>query len=391
MFKGCCVLALALCLVSPTWAAESDDQLSLADLNDRVEQLEQSTPSWLEKITLKGDFRYRFEHIDMEDTSNRNRHRFRFRFFVGAEVNELVDLGLQFASGSEDPVSTNQSFDNGWDTKRAGIDLAYFDYHPINKESLELNVVGGKMKTPFAVMSKSELLWDPDIRPEGMVVNFSSNCDDSINWFGHAGLFYLEERSTAADSRMVGGQLGVVVGLNDCGSVTAGAGYYDFGQLEGRPSLFDDTDAAGNSATKRAGLMLYNDDYNELELFAEFATEIESLPVHVFGNWVNNRKADDEDKGWLAGVKVGKVKEFGTWDFRYQYKHIEQDAVVGAFTDSDFGGGGTNSKGHEFNVGFGLGDDWKLALSYFLNETGIASGQTEMDYDRYQIDLKFKF
>ncbi len=391
MFKGCSVLVLVVCLVSPLRASESGDQPSLVDLSDRVEQLEEATPSWLEKITLKGDFRYRFEHIDMEDTSNRNRHRFRFRLFVGAEVNDLVDLGLQFASGSDDPVSTNQSFDNGWDTKRAGIDLAYFDFHPIEKDNLELNVVGGKMKTPFAVMSKSELLWDPDLRPEGIVVNAAGECNDSIGWFGHAGLFYLEERSAAADSRMVGGQLGVVLGLNDCGSVTTGAGYYDFGQLEGRETLFDDTDSAGNSSTTMGGLEFYDEDYNELEIFAEFATEIDELPLHVFGNWVNNRKADDDDKGWVAGVKVGKVKEFGTWDFRYQFKRLERDAVVGAFTDSDFGGGGTNAKGHEFNVGFGLAEDWKLALSYFLNKTGIASGQTEMDYDRYQIDLKFKF
>lgn len=391
MNKGCCAFVLAFFLVTALWVPDAGAQATLEELTERVERLEGNAPSWLEKITLKGDFRYRFEHIDMEDTSNRNRHRFRARIFVGAEVNDLVDLGLQFASGSEDPVSSNQSFDNGWDTKDARIDMAYFDYHPIEKDNLELNIIGGKMKTPFAVMSKSELLWDPDIRPEGMVVNASGDCNDSLGWFGHAGLFYLEERSAAADSRMVGGQVGVVVGLNGCGSITTGAGYYDFGQLEGRETLFDDTDPAGNSSTTMGGLEFYNEDFNELEFFAEFATEVKDLPVHVFGNWVTNREASDEDKGWLAGFKLGKVKEFGSWDFRYQYKHLEQDAVVGAFTDSDFGGGGTNAKGHEFNLGFGLGENWKLALSYFLNKTGIASGQNEMDYDRYQIDLKFKF
>lgn len=39
------------------------------------------------------------------------------------------------------------------------------------------------------------------------------------------------------------------------------------------------------------------------------------------------------------------MEKRGDWQAGLQYKHIESDAVVDGFTDSDFGLGGTNMKG----------------------------------------------
>jgi hypothetical protein len=96
----------------------------------------------------------------------------------------------------------------------------------------------------------------------------------------------------------------------------------------------------------------------------------------------------DNDTGYLAGFKVGKAKDPGSWDFRYHYREVEADALFGAFSDSDFIGGGTDGKGHELNFGYQIAKGWKFGVSYFMNDKGL---EEEKDFERVQVDLKFKF
>jgi len=115
------------------------------------------------------------------------------------------------------------------------------------------------------------------------------------------------------------------------------------------------------------------------------------LPVTVFGNMVTNVALDHGNHGALGGFKVGKCKKIGSWDFRWQYKRLERDAVLAAFTDSDFIGGGTDGKGHELNLGFMIAKNTKLALSYFINRMGLSQPGATNGFRRFQADLKFKF
>ena len=43
------------------------------------------------------------------------------------------------------------------------------------------------------------------------------------------------------------------------------------------------------------------------------------------------------------------LEKFGDWQAAVGYRYVESDAVVDGFTDSDFGGGGTNVQG--FTIG----------------------------------------
>jgi hypothetical protein len=54
------------------------------------------------------------------------------------------------------------------------------------------------------------------------------------------------------------------------------------------------------------------------------------------------------DTAWMLGVRAGSATfaERGDWQVGMNYKHIESDAVIDGFTDSDFGNGGTNMKGY---------------------------------------------
>ncbi len=103
-----------------------------------------------------------------------------------------------------------------------------------------------------------------------------------------------------------------------------------------------------------------------------------------------NTDADENDTGYLFGAKYGSAKAKGTWDVSYFYEKLEADAVVGLVTDSDFGGGGTDAKGHVLKGTYAFHKNWYFRGTYFMNEVDLASGNPH-DYDRVMLDLQFKY
>ncbi len=342
--------------------------------------------SWTDHVKIKGDLRYRHETIAVEDKDARNRHRIRARIGVEAEANDNINLGFQIASGSDDPVSTNQSLDDGFSTKDICLDLAYFDLH--FKEAPGLSVIGGKVKNPYRTPGKTELIWDGDLNPEGAAFKYSRKSDD-VGFFTNIGGFWVEERSSDVDTWLFGAQAGLEFFLPEKkGSFTIGGTYYNYENTVGKPPIFDSGDSFGNTVDE-SGRYLF--DYDLLELFAEFGFKAGKTPVSFYMDYVRN-VADGNismNEGWLVGTTVGKCSDPYTWAFRYNFRDIENDAVIGVFTDSDFIGGGTDGKGHEVGFDFQVAKHWKAGASYFYNKRGISS-ESE-DFHRLQLDIAFKF
>ena len=52
----------------------------------------------------------------------------------------------------------------------------------------------------------------------------------------------------------------------------------------------------------------------------------------------------------------------------------------------------TDTEGSVFRLGFAPARNWVINGTYFLNDRFVdATGATRRDYDRYQIDLNFRF
>lgn len=366
----------------------------IAALAERLDRLEQSTaPARSDaaprvvapraegvgspSIRFSGDLRYRHESIDEDGVEERHRHRLRGRFGVTADVASNVRVGLQLATGGDDPVSANQTLDTGFDRKPIGVDRAFFSWAATDA----LTFTGGKMANPFFRPGDHHLVYDGDLSPEGLAVQYARG-----DWFASYAGLWVEERSAANDSIMLGGQFGYRRTLHNGVRVTAGASYYDYLETQGQAPFWDGApagnrvDAAGN----------YASDFNIAELFTEVRLTAAERPLTVFADYVVNTEASGADTGFALGARFGEVTGPRTWRVGYAYQDLEADAVVGTFADSDFAGGGTDGKGHVFEVNYGLRERLALGFRYFLNERGADSGN-ERHYERLQADVTFAY
>ena len=350
----------------------------------------QARAEWYEEMKLKGDMRVRHERIDDDSADDvRNRDRIRARLSLDARLNNQVNaiIGLSTDEGG-DPVSGNQTMTGGGSKKDIYLDLGYIDFHPEAVPGLSL--WGGKMKNPFIAVS--DLVWDGDYTPEGAAVKY--HVGDEIELQLNGGAFWLRENKTDDDLLQYGGQAALNFTGNDLVDLMAGSSYYFTENLEGAPVLDyqNGNNSYGNSTENIVSggttSKVYATEYGVLEPFAQFTLKTK-VPVKVYAQYAFNTEADDYENGYLAGFTVGKAKDPKTFEFSYNYRELEKDCVLGAYTDSDSAGGGTDGRGHKFQVKYQFLKNWQGAISYFLDEKKISSDP--IDYNRLQLDLVASF
>src|SRR5262245_24574166 len=352
---------------------------------------------WASRISWKADLRYRHEFVDPEEaTDEQTRQRIRARFAMAAKINDTLTgtIGLATGGGSNDPRSTNQTLGDGWDRKDVAIDLAYVDWKPTDSFVMSF----GKMPQPWYKVSG--YFFDNDINPEGMAVKFGSG-----PFFANAFGMWLSERSTASDATLLGGQLGLTGQLGGM-KLTGAVGYFDVGSVQGEVTTLSTSIPCANNAAFFGGpqgnttvldgagcpTLLY--DFNMIEALAQAEFTIANQPLQIWAQYIQNNEADDLDTGWMAGFNWGKAGNPRTWEFGYLYGVIEKDAQFGQFMGSDYGGGITDTDGSVFKIGYAPAKNWVLNGTYFMNNRFIdvpSSAGQELDYDRYQIDLNWKF
>jgi hypothetical protein len=181
--------------------------------------------------------------------------------------------------------------------------------------------------------------------------------------------------------------------------------------FKGNSGLDTDADNSGD---------VYGWDYDLFELFIEFGTKVGKYPLSASIDIAMNLGdtiLDDiqknptygatykkETTGYSFAVKFGKAKELGTFDIGLGFRQIGADAVVGAFNDSDFGGGGSDVSGLIISVGVGLGKNASLGITFMDCKTKVGKNHDDVTnlvdyeafdkdlrYNRFQFDLKIKF
>ncbi|MCM2286018.1 MAG: putative porin [Desulfobacula sp.] len=396
----------------------------------------------------------------MNTTNDEHRQRIRLRVGMKADLIEPGDInvgkteaGVRVATGSVgNPVSTNHTLGHA-SNDRADIvlDQAYLKWSYTPTEGIlgkkpRISVTGGIMENPFY---SSSLVFDSDLAFEGAAVNLVTDTNGFSNGFLTLGYFPLEESEwSQQDKYLVGGQVGINHHPTYGWEYRIGAALYEYTKVTGNP--IDNDDGSLSTADEHAlsamapkfmqkGNTIFNmdrqatsfpNDRDEIYgLLSEFQLlnltgRIENTmfaPVHIvlYGDWVKNLGYDPEkmsektlgdysnaeiqsisgDTGYLVGLKVGYPKPRHRWDWNLfaEYRYLESDAVLDAFTDSDFHLGGTNAKGFIFGGELGLYDNvWLGARWMSANEiTDMQSidntQENDLAVDTIQIDINAEF
>lgn len=379
---------------------------------------------WLKNLKFSGDGRLRYEAFDFtngttSETDSRNRFRYRLRIGAEKKLNDQFKAGFGVSSGEAssgqnvDPTSTNTTFDNLFNLKDVFIERVYATYNPnwakvgpIEKAEIS----GGKFTNPFEKGS-SDMIWDRDVRPEGAYekvdLRLYDGEDVKVKAYGLLGQFILDEDSSAgnnADAELYAFQAGLATSILtpafekpvDWLSAMSWYSYSDYTNasnfLIGTTSL-----ARGNSNFVGPSTELDAEDFEVIELYNEVKLypfgEVALTPFFdIATNPQNESQQNDEGWAWAFGTKLGGIKKKGDWELGYAYKRIENDSVVGAFNDSDFGLGHSGKRGSQFKLGYALTDNIQLnGAAFFVNNltTGTASVRDE-EQRRFQIDLVYK-
>ena len=374
-------------------AAQNQADAEISDVRTTVSDIPAASESWSDRIALGGDFRYRYERIDLEGADTRRRNRIRARANIKAQLDDRTEVGFGLATGGDDPVSTNQTLGSGGSSKSISLNLAYVDWEAIDG----LHLFAGKFNSPLTRVGGQQLTWDSDWTPEGLALKYKRD------WFfaNALGTFLEGDSSRSNDNFSWGGQMGASTIVGNVG-LTGGIGYYSI-PTKGKTTNFGDPsdpdDFFGNSAVEAGGAAcgtiagancVYLYDYNLTQAFGEASFDIGEWPTLLYFEYIKNSERSDNATGWVLGTKIGQAKDRGEMMFTYYYANKEADSMLGMLTDSDFAGGGSDAKGHRLHFTYGMSKSWAIGAQYFINEIDLASG-SKSDYNRLMIDMQWKW
>ncbi|MFA5164320.1 MAG: putative porin [Candidatus Omnitrophota bacterium] len=346
-----------------------------------------SAPKWVQDIKLKGDFRLRYQHDRAKQAaataSQRDRARIRLR--IGAET-RLIDefkVGFGIATGTtSDPRSTNMTLGDSFSFKDIILDYAYGQYDPDLShymQPLSLSMIGGKFPNP--IWEPVDMLWDTDIRPEGVMANLGYKADNNLDFFMNNGFFVLDESgSDKGDPVMFVVQPGVNWKITDNIEFKGAVDNYFFNGVKDHAAL--DYTAGTNTVARlpnmnrQTSTAVYWYNYNSIAPKAEigfidpfkFAGFDTGVPyLSFFGEYINNWDRSSQDNGWAVGSRIGhkKVGDKGQWQLCYNYRFLERDAWLDIFPDSDFYSGKTNAKGNNVIFQYGVTKNSMLNFEYY--------------------------
>jgi Putative porin len=351
--------------------------------------------------------------------SSRTRERLRLRLGLTAKVTDQVGIGLRLATGNAtDRVSTNQTMGQNFNKYQLFVDRAFIRLDPAEWVSIQ----GGRIPNPWF---STEMTWSENINFEGFAASFRRpSVDDGFAPFMTVGYFPLRESSSPTrNSRSLwGAQVGAAMELDSRTRLKFGLAYYQYNNVEGRSDpdyeRIDNAISAGlrygsyeypvglrqrgNTVFETNPLILLTGDrairpvwglayrFKPLVLTAsaEF-THFSPFNILVAAEYANNLafSVNDfrrrTDPAFYGNVNPGgrrdayqlklalgalEVRDANDWQAQMSYRHVGSDAVLDAFTDSDFGLGGTNLRGYTLGLNYGLDRNTALGMRYMAAE-----------------------
>ncbi len=336
---------------------------------------------FFDRFHFKGDLRLRHEIVEKEGSTDVNHERFRFRYNMNVDITDDIVLETAISSGKYNPTSGNETFREDENIQDYFLDTLKIDIADVKYSFGNSWIRVGKSAHHIYRPIKTQLVWDNDIRLEG--INFGYKDDNTMIRVG-ANRVDREDEEPGENINILLAQYVKTLKL-DNSKLNLGAAYYHYTNVKGNTSPYG---SKKNNTPDASDSDLYAEDYQIAEAFAEIKfKDVMGMPFKAALTVANNFGASNDNVGYDVSAQLGSAKEVGDWQAGATYRDVEKDAVFGAHNDSDFSGGGTDSKGYYFKAKYKFAKNVDVAGWWNWSKLG----DSERDYHRTQLDVILKF
>lgn len=362
----------------------------------------------------------------LDTTVDRARIRARARFAVDSDITNSISAGMRIATGNtSDLVSETQTLD-GSTPFQFGLDELFIRLDERNSQRFPwLSVVGGRFLNPYG--TPTDLIFHKDLTFQGLAITgrygIGDGSADQSHLFFTAGAHPIQEvQLSTQDKWLLAAQLGANLRWGDGQHLRFAGAFYDYFNVTGRLNPTGTTISNFTAPQFERGGNTYFDISNPsppditTNLFALAAkyrmaniNASYELPVgsHVFGltlDAVRNLAFDSHDvsnnvghyvaartKGYQVEASFGTPTVLDLNSFRalIGYRYLQRDAVIDAYTDSDFHYfGGTDATGYYLVGEYGVAHNAWLRLRYLSSN---AIDGPKFGVDVVQLDMNTRF
>jgi hypothetical protein len=360
----------------------------------------------------------------LQDEGDRIRFRGRFHLAVESDITDSITAGGRLATGNTtDLVSETQTLD-GTAPFTVGLDELYIRLDERNAQKFPwLSVVGGKFLNPY--YAPTDLIFHHDLTFTGVAATGrfglgDGSAEQSHLFFTLGGHPLQEVQLSPQDKWLVAAQLGANLRWGDTQNLRLSGAFYDYFNVTGRLNAPDSTLLnytapqflrwgntvfnIANNPNPNVQLFAYASKFRLLDLNATYSVGIGPYLLTASADAVRNLGYNTADvstnygfyqeartKGYQAQVSFGTpaVVSAGAWRAMVGYRYLQRDAVIDAYTDSDFHYfGGTNAEGYYLIADVGVARRVWMRLRYL--SANVIDGPT-FSVDTLQLDLNTSF
>ncbi|MDD2773283.1 MAG: putative porin [Elusimicrobiales bacterium] len=376
----------------------------------------------LNKVTFSGELLLRHESVAY-DAEGKNKpdymdERFLLRLGAAYDMGSGFSASARLASGGGSQATVMQTETTLSSQKSIWIDRAFAEYKALGDGAAGLSLFGGKMANPFESSYVSQMVWSAYFNPEGYAEKFSLKTGETTLFVNALQLAANNNAASApanaiANQWMFGGQAGAKTSLGADRTLKADVGWFDWSGAG--VTLLDAANTAANQqpGNRRDSTGRLLSRFSVAEATVQYTDKLFGLPLDVQASAIKNLTAvsdpallggdttGSDDSGYMAGFILGQAKAAKTWEAAWFYKMVEADATISDITDTTFGPGGTNHKGHVFWAAYSPTANTQFKLRYYITQpvaadvstyTGSATTKTAfVNTNRLTLDATFTF
>ena len=356
-------------------------------------------------------------------TTDRARFRGKAQLAFDSDLSDSVTAGLRLVTGNtSDLVSETQTLD-GTSPYQFGLDRLYIRWDGRTAERFTwLSVEAGRFANPYG--TPTDLIFHKDLSFTGTALTgnlgLGDGSPDQSHLFMTIGGHQLQEIALSAqDKWLAGAQLGANLRWGEGQRISVTGSFFDYINVTGRRNPFGLTiynytapnyerqgntyfDIASGSDTT-VNLYALAAKYRLANVNAVYTLPVGRYTFSATADAVANLAYDwrlvEAEKGIFVAPRThgyqgeiafgyASVLNAGQWRGVLGYRYLQRDAVIDAYTDSDFHFGGTDATGYYLLGDLGLSERLWLRLRYQSSNTidGPAAG-----IDTLQLDLNGRF